>query len=1112
MDNQLNIKEKLIKKNSYFKKDPIIKKTINLTSLDKLKIYHNSNILKNNNDNKNIDNALSTKNNQIENVNIYEQKKIKQKMKGEAIHKRKIIDYIILNKKNYNSVNIKNKQTETKENNFINNIYKENYENKKKLEELINDYSLKKKMIDDTSKYNSTNNTIQDNYTNKEIKNNIIDSNYNSELNSVKKEINQESEENNNNITNDLDIANYQKKRPFYALDCKIYYKNKNIEKNTPFKNKIIKNKASFSKKINISKNNSIYSENTFGIKNRNSFRIAPINLAYKNVYNTNANNESDNNLSINNDNKLYIKIGRNKKNINNKKNDANTNENNEKEKKENILYQNFIKSENKLKKNKNDEIQTFRKIDSYPMNINLNDDIIIKNSRNTKKGINRKHRSFNKHSFNFLVNQTNRNKELSLSFTRRYKSKKQFINSNSNNDVINNDSLSYSNYYNETDNGDQESNKSSSIMYYNNNLHSDKRYHFEKDKNYRINSSHKIMNSNDNLLIKNTIFKDINSNENKRPYYNRIISDNYIEFTPTSMPNANDYTLKNNNNEDKNFIFKISHKKNGVLMPNKGKITQMKMNDPQYKFSHSKISSSHSSLGSKNNINSNKILEKEKNNSSSDASFPSAGGNFYSFINLELLYFLEEKMRNTVEKIKNYEKCSEECHQYINYYFMHNFYIEELRVFKINQNREFMINYLKMELLCYFLLYTISLGDKFKEAKILLKAIFEILYNNFLIFISLIISQNQKKESNIINVLNKIINDNIDKNNLNKILFDINNLDENKYIEIILSNSKSIDDYYKMIINNIYINNLSQENNYKFLDYININPNELDKNKIEKIIESFFVESYQSLSNFNFDIYNKFYYSFLCPIEFEDKKNKNNNSNNNDNKNDNNNSDINFNNDNILEEKNNNKMEKEKEKEKKYLLPEIKNKTYSLILDLDETIIYAQRSFNYKFRKNENNINKKRIILRPCLQEFLCDMKPLFELIVFSSGTPDYVDPIIKIIEKNEKFFDHVLYRHHISLDDEGNNVKNLDLIGRDLKKTIIIDDIPRYFHLQKRNGINIKPFCGNILSDTKTLKTLNNVLKIIRADAEETEDIRISLEKYKHLLYPNVINDIAE
>ena len=313
MDNQLKIKEKIIKKYPFYQKDPIIKKTINLTSLDKLKIYQNSVITKNNNYNKNADNLLNINNNnqkEKENANIYKQKKIKQKMPGETIHKRKIIDYIILNKKNYNSINsinIKNKQSETKENNYINNIYKENFENKKKLEELINDYSLKKKMIDDTSKYNSTNNTVQDNYTNKENKNNIIDSNYNSELNSVKKELNQESEEDNTNLTKDLNIPNYHKKRPFYALDCKIYYKNKNIEKNTPFKHKMIKSKPSFTKELNISKNNSIYTENTLGVKNRNSFRIAPINLTYKKAYRTNTNNESDNNLSINNDNnKLY--------------------------------------------------------------------------------------------------------------------------------------------------------------------------------------------------------------------------------------------------------------------------------------------------------------------------------------------------------------------------------------------------------------------------------------------------------------------------------------------------------------------------------------------------------------------------------------------------------------------------------------------------------------------------------------------------------------------------------------------------------------------------------------------------------------------------------------
>ena len=293
------------------------------------------------------------------------------------------------------------------------------------------------------------------------------------------------------------------------------------------------------------------------------------------------------------------------------------------------------------------------------------------------------------------------------------------------------------------------------------------------------------------------------------------------------------------------------------------------------------------------------------------------------------------------------------------------------------------------------------------------MKTIVEILYNNFLLFLSLITSQNQNKESNIVISLKKTIKNNLDNNNISNI-YDYSNLDENKYIEIILMNSKNLDDYYKMIINNIYID-IINEDNIKFPDCINIDATELDKNKIENIIQSFFIQSYKSLSNFDFDIFKKFYYSFLCSNEIENK------------------------NKDIIGEKINNIENKEK-KEIKYLLPEIKNKKYSLILDLDETLIYAHRSFNYKVRKNENNINKKRIILRPCLSEFLHEMKPLFELILFSSGTPDYVDPIIKIIEKNEKYFDHILYRHHITLDDDGNNVKNLDLIGRDLKKLLLL------------------------------------------------------------------------
>ncbi len=86
------------------------------------------------------------------------------------------------------------------------------------------------------------------------------------------------------------------------------------------------------------------------------------------------------------------------------------------------------------------------------------------------------------------------------------------------------------------------------------------------------------------------------------------------------------------------------------------------------------------------------------------------------------------------------------------------------------------------------------------------------------------------------------------------------------------------------------------------------------------------------------------------------------------------------------------------------------------------------------------------------------------------------------------------------------------MEKIGRDLTKIIIVDDIERYFKLQKDNGINIKPFCGNLNKETNTLNTLGDVLVKIRNDAEETNDIRISLNKFKKLLYPDVVDKLED
>ena len=1108
--------------------NPIKKKRVNLISLDKHQLNHQHNIFKKNKNNFdeiviNIKNNHEKNKSNITNNSEYEQRKIKLKLPGEIINKSKVIDYIILNGK---KKSIKNK-TANSDILSLNNMYKENYENKKKLEDLINNFSLKQKMntINSDNLINNDNNKNNNNFQSKENNTeNKKDTFFNDFNISTNREKNKEDNEDNSSIILSLNKnGNYLKKRPYYALNNKIYYKNKNIGKNTPFKHKIINSRANFTKKSFNSNHHQVSSNILDSINDRNSVKINPIHFTYINssLGSESVKNEYNNNLRCKKN--LYAKIGRNNifnikrdmsdynknkiSNSNNHNNNSNNNydirsissyskndypisninikiknENDNKDKDEkntkiNPLYLKITKR--KINSNLEDNFYRYRKSSHISHNNKSNNNNNNNNNSNASlNGLNRKHHSFNKNSFKFLVQQTNKSRELSLSFNKRYKSKNTTINNNE----TNIDSLSFSNVCNDTDiNYDQESNKHS-LMYYNS-INTDNKNGTENEKKKNIKYEYLKP-----YKTKSEIVKKNNNNKENKYYYNKVINDDYIEFKPISITNRKDQSVNNkkdsnsNTNSNKEIMTNIQE-----YNASKKRDTKM-MFSPQYKVISSKVNNNHSSSNLNNCYNSFINMNKEKK-SNSEISSSSVNTNYFSFINLEMLYFFEEKMKIILEKIKKYEECSKECHQLINYYFIHNFYIEELRVFKINENREFMINYLKIEILCYFLLYNISNGDKFKEAKIILKSIFEILFNNFLLFISLIISQSENKDNNLMNELKKRLKEDLNIDLLKDVSFNFYNLDESKFIEILVNNSKNINDYYKMIINNFYDNNTNEKNTIKFPDCIYNNNKELDKNKLDSIISSFFIESHKSLPNFNFDTFKKFYYSFLCFNEVEENNNNN-----------------------IFEE-NINKNNIEQDNNKKYLLPEIKeDKKYSLILDLDETIIYSQRKFNYKVRKTENRINKKKIILRPGLYEFLHEMKSLFELIVFSSGTPDYVDPIIKIIEKNEKYFDHILYRHHITLDENGNNIKNLDLIGRDISKIIIIDDIPRYFSLHKQNGINIKPFCGNILSDTKTLKALSTILKQIRIDADESNDIRISLQKYKHLLYPTVINSIEE
>lgn len=72
--------------------------------------------------------------------------------------------------------------------------------------------------------------------------------------------------------------------------------------------------------------------------------------------------------------------------------------------------------------------------------------------------------------------------------------------------------------------------------------------------------------------------------------------------------------------------------------------------------------------------------------------------------------------------------------------------------------------------------------------------------------------------------------------------------------------------------------------------------------------------------------------------------------------------------------------------------------------------------------------------------------MSQVFEVVIFTAASQDYADFILDILDPNNSCISYRLYRQHTDYDD-GVYVKDLSLLGRDLAKTIIIDNIKENF-----------------------------------------------------------------
>ncbi|XP_043577335.1 CTD small phosphatase-like protein 2 isoform X2 [Chiloscyllium plagiosum] len=166
----------------------------------------------------------------------------------------------------------------------------------------------------------------------------------------------------------------------------------------------------------------------------------------------------------------------------------------------------------------------------------------------------------------------------------------------------------------------------------------------------------------------------------------------------------------------------------------------------------------------------------------------------------------------------------------------------------------------------------------------------------------------------------------------------------------------------------------------------------------------------------------------------------------------------------------------------------------YSLVLGLDEILVHCQLTimegtefvFPVCFQDKSYQVYVK---LRPYCKEFLENLSQFYEIILFTTATKDYVDKLLDILDPHRRLIRHRLYRKHCVCV-QGNYIKELNILSRDLAKTVFVDNWAGTF-CQVSNGIQIKSWLKDP-NDQELQKLIPYLQKLA-----ELDDVRPAIQR---------------